>query len=164
MRPRKICSSNFPTGVYYSEIPQATTEGVPTQLGKWVLPLQVQKVAKLNRTEEYVTLNYLHHLATALETSVSISRPLYYTTFDDRYYLVTSQVYGEILDKAWLHMSEKMRRICIEQVVGICKLLATRKNDQICGVGGNPGLPLKSQSTQRYILPTKCSHIARGSG
>lgn len=63
--------------------------------------LKVQKLSYPNRTREHTTLNYLYDPGNAFALTTSIPRVLYHNEFNERYYLVTTRIPGETLEKAW---------------------------------------------------------------
>ncbi|CAG8976234.1 hypothetical protein HYALB_00012001 [Hymenoscyphus albidus] len=98
--------------------------------------LKVQALSTPSRTREHITLNYLHDPANGSVPTFPIPRVLYHTEHDNRYYLFTSRVPGNTLEKAWPNMEEETNQVCVRRVVDICKELAQRENNKICGVDG----------------------------
>jgi hypothetical protein len=98
--------------------------------------LKVQILSTPSRTPEHITLNYLHDPANGPAPTFPTPRVLYHKEYDNRYYLFTSRVPGDTLEKAWPSMDEATKQACVGQVVEICKELAQRRNDKICGIDG----------------------------
>jgi hypothetical protein len=98
--------------------------------------LKVQILSTPSRTPEHITLNYLHDPANGPAPTFPTPRVLYHKEYDNRYYLLTSRVPGDTLEKAWPSMDEATKQACVGQVVEICKELAQRRNDKICGIDG----------------------------
>ena len=105
------------------------------RIGEAFLKVQDLRASYRNRTREHTTLAYLHDPAHG-PVSFPIPRVLYHQEFDNRYYLVTSRVPGETLEKAWPTMNETNKQACVDSVVQICRELAQRKGSGICGVDG----------------------------
>ncbi|RKU46168.1 hypothetical protein DL546_008116 [Coniochaeta pulveracea] len=99
--------------------------------------LKVQTQFRPKCTREHATLDYLHDPSNNLELTCSIPRVLYHHEFNERYYLITTRVPGEPLEKAWPSMDEEAKQACVTQVVEACKELARKENDTICGVDGD---------------------------
>ncbi|QKX63674.1 uncharacterized protein TRUGW13939_10845 [Talaromyces rugulosus] len=99
--------------------------------------LKVQKQSHQQRTREHTTLDFLHDPANGIELTSSIPRVLYHNEFNERYYLMTTRVAGETLEKAWPAMGEAAKQACVTQVVDTCKALARKENDKICGIDGD---------------------------
>jgi hypothetical protein len=98
--------------------------------------LKVQKQSYPRRTREHATLNYLHDPANGINLASSRPRVLYHNEFNERYYLVTTRIAGETLEKAWPVMDEMAKQACVDQVVNTCKVLSRKENKTICGVDG----------------------------
>jgi serine/threonine protein kinase len=127
--------------------------------------LKVQKLSYPNRTREHMTLNYLHDPSNAFALTSSIPRVLYHNEFNGRYYLITTRIPGETLEKAWPAMDEAAKQACVDQVVATCKELARTENDTICGIDGGelletwiyPFSPSKHYSHEALL--THCREI-----
>jgi serine/threonine protein kinase len=126
--------------------------------------LKVQEQSYQKRTREHVTLNFLHDPTNGFALTSSIPRVLYHNEFNKRYYLITTRIAGETLEKAWPAMSEAAKQACVAQVVDTCKTLAQIKRDRICGIDGaelsegwmNPFAP--KQYTHEALLE-QCKNI-----
>jgi serine/threonine protein kinase len=94
--------------------------------------LKVAKIFDALETREHITLNAMN----AQNLSFKIPSVLFHGEWDQRYYLVTSEVPGQTLHKAWRIMDEDARQACVCRVVEICKELAQLKGDAITGIGG----------------------------
>ncbi|KAI0191353.1 hypothetical protein F4808DRAFT_453689 [Astrocystis sublimbata] len=92
------------------------------QIGEAFLKVQAMSIA--SRTREHTTLNYLHDPANGPPPTFPIPHVLFHREDDNIYYLLTSRVPGAT------------KQACVEQVANICKVLAQRQNDKICGVDG----------------------------
>ncbi len=98
--------------------------------------LKVQINSTPNKTREHTTLTYMNDPTNNCFPSFPIPRVLYHAEFGNRYYLVVSRLPGQTLENAWPTMDEATKQTCVNRVVDICKELAQRKGDQICGVDG----------------------------
>ncbi len=96
--------------------------------------LKVQVLSTPSRTPEHVTLNYLHDPANGPAPTFPTPRVLYHKEYNNRYYLFTSRVPGDSLEKAWPSMDKATKQACVGQVVKICKELAQRKHNEICSI------------------------------
>ncbi|TAQ87652.1 hypothetical protein B7494_g4006 [Chlorociboria aeruginascens] len=98
--------------------------------------LKVHALSTASRTLEHITLNYLHDPANGFIPTFPIPCVLYHKEYDNRYYLFTSRVLGDPLEKAWLSMNEATKQACVEQVVEIIKWLMQKKSNKICSIDG----------------------------
>ncbi|PVH91194.1 hypothetical protein DM02DRAFT_366081 [Periconia macrospinosa] len=98
--------------------------------------LKVQLLDTSTTTREHTTLAYLHDPANGPIPTFPIPHVLYHKEINNRYYLITTRVPGETLEKAWPTMDESAKRACVDRVVDICKELARRENDKICCIDG----------------------------
>lgn len=62
--------------------------------------LKVQALSTLSRTPKRITLNYLHDPANGSAPTFPIPHVLYHEEYNNQYYLFTSQVPGDTLEKA----------------------------------------------------------------
>ncbi|KAI1120328.1 hypothetical protein F5Y10DRAFT_289997 [Nemania abortiva] len=106
------------------------------RIGEAFLKVQASNPNTTNRTREHVTLNYLHDPSNKATPTFRTPVVLFHMEYDNRYYLFTSRVPGDTLEKAWPSMDEANKQACVRQVVDVCKELAQMKNDKICGVDG----------------------------
>ncbi|KIH87261.1 hypothetical protein SPBR_05173 [Sporothrix brasiliensis 5110] len=127
--------------------------------------LKVQANFYLARTREHTTLDYLHDPSNGVVLSASTPRVLYHNEFDERYYLITTRVPGETLEKAWPAMDEAVQQACVDQIVDTCITLAQKTSATICGVDGGqladnwikPLVPTKDYSSK--ALAAHCREI-----
>jgi len=98
--------------------------------------LKVQALRTTSRTREHVTLNYLHDPANGSTPTFLISFVLFHKEYDNRYYLLTSRVPGDTLEKARSTMEEATKQACVKQVVNLCKELAQRQNHRYAVLTG----------------------------
>nr|POF14349.1 hypothetical protein CFP56_03373 [Quercus suber] len=83
-------------------------------------------------TPEHVTIRYLE----TLKLNFTIPKVHYHGEWDDRYYLILSQVPGQTLMKAWPLMSEELKQYYVDQVTDACKTLAAVQSKSMGGVDG----------------------------
>ncbi|KAJ8128435.1 hypothetical protein O1611_g5198 [Lasiodiplodia mahajangana] len=140
------------------------------RIGEAFLKVQDLDPSTVNRTREHITLNYLHDPANNATPTFPTPGVLFHKEYDNRYYLFTSRVPGDTLEKAWPNMSEANKQACVRQVVNICKELAQIKNDKICGVDGrdlSEAWIIPPQAPERYshedLLPY-CKEVGMDSG
>jgi len=125
------------------------------RIGEAFLKVQALSLKAPSRTPEHITLNYLHDPANGSPPTFPIPHVLYHKEINHRYYLFTSRVPGDTLEKSWPSMDETTKQMCVEQAVEICKELGQRKNNKICGVDGGG---LSENWINRAQSPSQYSH------
>lgn len=90
------------------------------------------KMSVAGATSEAATLDFVH----GLRPDFDIPKVFNQTKDNGRSYLFLSRVRGRTLADAWSTLDGKWRDHYMNAVVRICKFLASREGDKLCGVDG----------------------------
>jgi len=96
--------------------------------------LKIVKSESPHVAREHSILHAMHQLEISFD--LSLPRVLYRGEWDDRYYLITSEVSGQTLDRAWPQIDEPARTKCVKQVTEFCIKLSSFEGSRIECLGG----------------------------